>query len=938
MSTASTNSLVLFANTGVQILCVPFKSSLRLTGQQTGKGWQRCRCASGSEPQDYPYIQWQIVPGQNNLLLAVDTTVGPDSVETSYGPSEPVGYFCRQGIFQGDVAVSLRGLLGADGKPLTGLDPVDFAIKSATAEGGEPTDVHLVIDFGNTRTGGLLIEFRGDVAQEPLMSPLQLIHRYHLDAWDEKGELVRDHQSWWFSSRSHWCTGPYLDPPEVKKVIYVPGTKRSSIFGPSKDEKIEFFLTPKTFQDFSMVRLGRESHDLALVMRSDGEIRTGVSSPKRYLWAKDASWLEGGNWHMADPTGRYDAERHETMLKGPLLRYIPEDDSCDPPEPGHDETPSRPRHAPRVLMTGALYEILAQAYAYVNSPTYRRLAGDRQRMRRIRSVTLTYPSGMISAEREQLYCQARKAVRIFSQTIAAAQDVEPELHLSLDEASAVHLTYIWSEVQKLGRNARLWFSLVGYKDDPETAEVEGEKAGDEESGGEVEVAQPSSRRRGVPPVRGRRGPRIQDPKPKAALPDVRIACIDIGGGTSDLMIARYTCDAHAGGDRIVGETLHRDGFCLAGDHLIKRILERVIVPQFAGAVGLEEHDVLRLFGPEVPGSNREFRAQRINWINRLFVPLAQKYLQCAVDELEDEEISHHKKAKAPLVAEEVVASLQKTINEHWGVGHCEVDQPLGLYFVREEFEDIIHEVFGELLFDFCQSIVEYEADVVLLAGLPTKLRCIRELVQTYLPLPRSRIIPMYNRYVGTWYPYQNPDHLNPGVIVDPKSAVVVGAAVEFSARYGMSSQFKFRMKDEAAKRSYFWGVMTDSQIHEEHILFLSADEAGQKPGSEERVLNVSDRRLMIGRKRRRYENAQATPVYVIKIDVGQRLGEIDVNLTLVRTVDASGEEQIEVVAVQGEVAGEPADMEKNVAFEWRTLADERYYLDTGGLDKIEMGS
>ncbi len=40
------------------------------------------------------------------------------------------------------------------------------------------------------------------------------------------------------------------------------------------------------------------------VMRAEGDIRTGLSSPKRYLWADDDSWLEGGNWYMADPADR----------------------------------------------------------------------------------------------------------------------------------------------------------------------------------------------------------------------------------------------------------------------------------------------------------------------------------------------------------------------------------------------------------------------------------------------------------------------------------------------------------------------------------------------------------------------------------------------------------------------------------------------------------
>ena len=38
------------------------------------------------------------------------------------------------------------------------------------------------------------------------------------------------------------------------------------------------------------------------------------------------------------------------------------------------------------------------------------------------------------------------------------------------------------------------------------------------------------------------------------------------------------------------------------------------------------------------------------------------------------------------------------------------------------------------------------------------------------------------------------------------------------------------------------------------------------------------------------------------------------------------------------VAGEDAVLGENVHFTWRTLADERYYLDTGGLDNIELGS
>ncbi len=932
MQASTNNSPVLFADTGVQVICFPLKPSLRFTAEQLGYGWQRCRCKSAAGAKDYWYIQWQLIPGQGQLLLAVDTTLGPKENEVDEG------YFCKEGRMLGDFDVSLEGLLGVSGQPLEGIGEIRFFIRSATAEGGDPKDVHLVVDFGNNRTGGLLIEFHGDVAQDPLMQPLQLMHRYHLDAWDEKGEVSRNHATWWFSSRSHWCASPYLDPPKIESEIYVKDTVQGLLGRKQVDKKTTVFSTPHLFQDFSQIRLGREAHDLALVMRTDGEVRMSLSSPKRYLWGKDSSWLEGSNWHMADPNGRFDSDRHAATLRGPLLRYVAEDDLADKPSPDYDECPIKPAHAPRVLMMGAMYEILVQAYGYINSPTYRRMAGEPRRMRRLRSLTLTYPSGMILPEREELQRQARRAVELFHQTAGRSQDMQPEFNLSIDEASAVHLTYMWSEIQKLGKKPSLWFQLMG-REDP-SPEVNHEKIGPVEEGTDERPAsaeRPAVRRRPKIATRGRssRAPASTSTgRSNPAIPSVRIACIDIGGGTSDLMIAKYSCDAQAGGDKVVGETLHRDGIYLAGDHLVKRLLERVIIPHFADAVGLEDHDVLRLFGPEIPGSNREFRAQRINWINRLFVPLAQTYLEYAVDVVEDVEISH---TDPDLVATEVVESLQTTIDQHWGSGHYQVKQPLQLFFNSDEFEDVVDEVFGGLLLDFCESIVEHQADVVLLAGLPTKLRSIQELVQRYLPLPNSRIIPMYNRYVGTWYPYQNPDHLNPGVIVDPKSTVVVGAAVEFSARFGMLSQFKFRMKDEVAKQSYFWGVMTESRIDGQKILFehISVDE--QRPGKEERELGVSDRRLVIGRKRRDHDDAQATPVYVIKVHVGQRLGEIDVRLTLVRALGPEGEEQLEVAEVMGDVAGEPAEFGNNVTFEWRTLADERYYLDTGGLDKIELG-
>ena len=85
-----------------------------------------------------------------------------------------------------------------------------------------------------------------------------------------------------------------------------------------------------------MVRMGREADDVVQVMRAEGDIRTGVSSPKRYLWADDASWLEGANWHMADPADRCRTGAYAATLQGPVPPLHPR---------GRPRLPARGRRA-----------------------------------------------------------------------------------------------------------------------------------------------------------------------------------------------------------------------------------------------------------------------------------------------------------------------------------------------------------------------------------------------------------------------------------------------------------------------------------------------------------------------------------------------------------------------------------------------------------------
>ena len=559
---------VVFANTGIQVVCVPLKDSGRLSTDATGLGWQYCVCreSDGNEKQ-YRYLQWQIL--QRRLFFAIDTTCG----DTKHG------YFSTSKTLAQDFEIKIEGLLDRQGSPLPGVPPLEIVIHPARIDADAVRDVHVVVDFGNSRTGALLIEPSREATVMPLMKPFELVDRYRLNAWDENGNAIGQPSGRWFSSRTQWSRSPYLLPQQFEETIYpdAPAKRKGGIFGgrdpaPAPETRT---VQPRLFQDLSAARMGKEGDEVVQLMDTEGTVRTGVSSPKRYLWADDASWLEGAIWRMADPTNR--DEGYASKLNGPLFRYLTEDDADElrlPPKANGSipelitaEEPDpplpTPRHSPRVMMVAALYEVLVQAYAHINSESYRNQTEDRTVPREIKSLILTYPSGMIHLERERLKQQAEKAIDIFHSTVGRTQDQRPVVTLSIDEASAVHLTYIWSEMQLLGGNPKLWFDCVGRESDNEPED-------------------------GPPPTKKK--------KSKSGK-SMRVACIDIGGGTSDLMIAKYTLTSGFVKE-LAGEVLHKDGISVAGDQLVKRLLECIIVPGFIATVNLEPEDAQHLFGKE----------------------------------------------------------------------------------------------------------------------------------------------------------------------------------------------------------------------------------------------------------------------------------------------------------------------------------------------------
>ena len=98
---------ILFANTGVQVICVPLTSGRRYNMAQIGYGWQLCHCLNPERPEEIeegdedkyppvlvPYVLWQIVQSHvSKLYLAIDTSLGDPDVGYFADPATLAGFF-----------------------------------------------------------------------------------------------------------------------------------------------------------------------------------------------------------------------------------------------------------------------------------------------------------------------------------------------------------------------------------------------------------------------------------------------------------------------------------------------------------------------------------------------------------------------------------------------------------------------------------------------------------------------------------------------------------------------------------------------------------------------------------------------------------------------------------------------------------------------------
>lgn len=579
----------------------------------------------------------------------------------------------------------------------------------------KPIAVDLILDVGNSRTCGILIEDHGQAGSG-------MRQNYVLQLRD----LLSPEQV-------------YQDPFESRLEF------AQASFG--KDHFSAKSGRHNAFQWPTIARVGKEAGRLASLRRGT-EGSTGLSSPKRYLWDEQAyshGWRFNSSYIKTDVESRATAAPFSTLIDqhGEALYAIEDGDPV-----------LRPFYSRSSLMTFMLAEVLTQALCQINSPAQRSRQGHARTPRQLNSIILTVPPAMPLAERSILDKRLKQAIGLVWKSMGWHQEQEidedpwaenvvlripmPKVRVEWDEASCGQLVYLYNEANRnFAGHPQALFNTLARPD-------------------------------------------------KTDRESITLATIDIGGGTTDLVITDYKLDRISGGSvgsnaYIRPEQRFRDGFKIAGDDIVLDVIQHYVLPGFThalAAAGVSAADALmsRLCGGESLDARDQVLRQQLNL--QVFTPLALAILKEYEHYLPEQPQAPIQSSYRDLLGDEAVSegvqeyvnsAIRREVDFHATFNLLDIELNVNLELLHQDF---INDKFNitKTLAALCEVVAYYPCDMLLLTGRPSRLPGVQAYIRQLLPLPTDRILPLQGYRTGGWYPF----HKN-GLIDDPKSTAAVGA-------------------------------------------------------------------------------------------------------------------------------------------------------------------
>ena len=510
----------------------------------------------------------------------------------------------------------------------------------------------------------------------------------------------------------------------------------------------------KKFKWPSVVRIGEESERIINNSNLEQCIRLETkaynSSPKRYLWDTDPAETD---WNYMDLKN----EIPESVYLNGISEQLNSDGTlCRDGVFGTNARFSR-----RSLMTFVFLEILSQANCQINSYEFRSSHGNTNSKRRIKRILISCPTAMIKEEQKALRQCADDAVILFLnfnkvvsndykqlnfenntvEIIPSIKDLSLDLDRyesksdwNYDEATSAQILYMFGSIKyKFDGNADLFFRLYGKN-------------------------------------------KLSLGKSKQVI----VGSLDIGAGTSDLMICKYDY-TYSGTTILSPKPVYWESFNYAGDELIKQVIQEVVIEgraDYTGSHGailakgmaLGDKDIVSkingFFGKNNANIGYKARLMRVNFVNQIGIPIAQYCLSIANGNKEG-------LTRISLTFNELFSTsrpsseLLKYFEKHFGFKLEDIVWDLNL----DGINNIVSNCFSKLIEQVSKIMHLYECDIVLLSGRPFSLKALENLLLKFHPINRNRVVNLNSYWIGKWFPFS--DHH--GYINDPKTVITVGA-------------------------------------------------------------------------------------------------------------------------------------------------------------------
>lgn len=642
------------------------------------------------------------------------------------------------------------------------------------------------------------------------------------------------------------------------------------------------------FQYRSFLRIGEEAQNL--ISREKNVLGTATrmthhSSPKRYLWDSKPLNPACGKWEFLITEGDSISQFNSVYISRLSEQFKVDGTFRTDQDNEGDMIKDAGSFSRRSLMTMVMIEIIQQAYMQINSYDYLNVVtgrGNVDRAREINNIIVTCPTAMSRKEQVELRRCAHDAF------VAICRSLNPDVlytnYNPTEWEGKVHI--VPSEADLMLTKQDQFGKKVEWGFDEATccqmvylySEIVNRYRGNSEK---------------VIEAKGHIRPELKaNGYDKKSL---TVGSIDIGAGTTDLMICTYKYQQR--GDRclLTPIPLFWDSFYVAGDDLLQEIVMRVVLKESVlkeprpGVGSIYNALVCNMFGNRMPSSEDERsviydkalskllgffsqdapamskldREMRNNFNAQISVPIAQKMM----DMMKNMDVARD------LTYEEIFSKIEPSkvlleyVENHFGIKIKELKWTYSPEVVTECIRSRIEPLMKQL------SIIlnTFQCDIVLLAGRPTSLEAITDLFLKYFPVSPDRLIRLlpkndnflsdekkWNCYkVGRWFPTSD----SMGYFKDLKPVVAMGALLAFNAEHGKLPNFQIDMTEMRKRMDSTANYLGDysaslAQIAQNDVLLT--------PERNSSTILVPSLPFYIGCKQINTAHYQARPLYALR--------------------------------------------------------------------------